>query len=616
MFLRTWKTYCYDIVSTQLLNQCLDLMEIERSGNIIDRNTVSLYLKSLSLLDTTQVDFFRRHFLEQFKESITKHYSEQCNEYMEKYTARDYMKRAEKSMRFEINDMYDYLAVFKPDITECMLSIFVSSNLDYLESEFSGMIHSDNTEDMKTFYYLVSKVSVESPAQIMGSLIFSLGTQIVADANEKLSKRSDIRHSHEFVDQMIELHSKYYGLCNDCFDRDMTFVKCMDISFRKFLNTDIGVFKMAEILNFYVDTLMKGTTKKSEKEIDTSFDHIVRIFAYIDDRDFFYKAFKRSLSKRLIEGNQKDHLEFSFVQKLKMAAGDAFTGSLESMYNDIRTSEESMDQFKEVLKDTNQVLPVDFQAKVLSSFHWPIRKGGGLNIPDDALMSLDIFSNFYSSNNNRRQLLWCHDYGTVSLNHYCMDRSGKKRKVELIVSPLQASILMLFNDEKPRSFNLLKETLAITDRALKFGIAPLIYGTIFPVLKKTSESIKEMISKKNPKDQIIEDTDEFELCNFPKIEKMRVKYKPGTAQTLERESKDLKEQLMEERNNLMDLTLVRVMKSRKTLEMQILIEEASQQLLKLFTPNPKLMKKRIEHLIEREYMERDEENPRVLKYIA
>lgn len=88
---------------------------------------------------------------------------------------------------------------------------------------------------------------------------------------------------------------------------------------------------------------------------------------------------------------------------------------------------------------------------------------------------------------------------------------------------------------------------------------------------------------------------------------------------------------MEERALKIDLALVRVMKSRNVLDMQNLIGEATKQLMKarstliissyltppqFFRPDPRMMKKRIETLVERGFMRRDEEDQRKLHYCA
>ena len=59
----------------------------------------------------------------------------------------------------------------------------------------------------------------------------------------------------------------------------------------------------------------------------------------------------------------------------------------------------------------------------------------------------------------------------------------------------------------------------------------------------------------------------------------------------------------------------RIMKARKRLKHHQLIAEVLAQ-LHFFKPQPKTVKKRIEHLIEREYLERDPDDQTVYKYLA
>ena len=63
-----------------------------------------------------------------------------------------------------------------------------------------------------------------------------------------------------------------------------------------------------------------------------------------------------------------------------------------------------------------------------------------------------------------------------------------------------------------------------------------------------------------------------------------------------------------------DAAVVRVMKARKSLPHTLLISELFK-LLK-FPVTPADLKKRIESLIEREYLERDKDQPNVYNYLA
>ncbi len=61
---------------------------------------------------------------------------------------------------------------------------------------------------------------------------------------------------------------------------------------------------------------------------------------------------------------------------------------------------------------------------------------------------------------------------------------------------------------------------------------------------------------------------------------------------------------------------MRVMKARKQLAYQQLINEVLQQLQNRFKPNPNHIKKRIESLIDREFLERDEKDRNIYRYLA
>lgn len=58
------------------------------------------------------------------------------------------------------------------------------------------------------------------------------------------------------------------------------------------------------------------------------------------------------------------------------------------------------------------------------------------------------------------------------------------------------------------------------------------------------------------------------------------------------------------------------MKARKTMEHNNLIAEVTKQLSARFVPNPIIIKKRIESLIEREYLERSKNDRKVYNYLA
>jgi len=81
----------------------------------------------------------------------------------------------------------------------------------------------------------------------------------------------------------------------------------------------------------------------------------------------------------------------------------------------------------------------------------------------------------------------------------------------------------------------------------------------------------------------------------------------------ERKSDETANDVMKEREFVIDAAIVRIMKSRK--EMALLdLQQETKKLISLFVPDPKMVKRRIDSLMERDYLERHPEKNNVFIY--
>jgi cullin 1 len=81
---------------------------------------------------------------------------------------------------------------------------------------------------------------------------------------------------------------------------------------------------------------------------------------------------------------------------------------------------------------------------------------------------------------------------------------------------------------------------------------------------------------------------------------------------------DIKEnssKIEEDRSYIIEASIVRIMKSRKTMDHNSLVSEVLSQLIH-FKPEPKAIKRIIESLIERDFLERNEEHSNMYNYLA
>lgn len=67
---------------------------------------------------------------------------------------------------------------------------------------------------------------------------------------------------------------------------------------------------------------------------------------------------------------------------------------------------------------------------------------------------------------------------------------------------------------------------------------------------------------------------------------------------------------------MLEATIVRIMKGRKKLTLQLLIDAVVSDVSKRFPPDVKEIKKRVESLIDREFLKRDDEDKHMLHYLA
>ncbi len=134
-------------------------------------------------------------------------------------------------------------------------------------------------------------------------------------------------------------------------------------------------------------------------------------------------------------------------------------------------------------------------------------------------------------------------------------------------------------------------------------------------ITKISDKDKDLSSSLmylcNPRQKIL-DKDNFKKPEFTPTEKMRptatfsnpnIKVSFIPPQRVEIEKKVDKPD--SERKNIIDAVVVRIMKARKTEKHNQLIEDVIKQ-ISIFLAQPPMIKERIENLIEREYLKRDE----------
>ncbi|XP_049744279.1 cullin-3 isoform X2 [Elephas maximus indicus] len=128
----------------------------------------------------------------------------------------------------------------------------------------------------------------------------------------------------------------------------------------------------------------------------------------------------------------------------------------------------------------------------------------------------------------------------------------------------------------------------------------------------------QRVLTKEPKSKEIENGHIFTVNDQFTSKLHRVKIQTVAAKQGESdpERKETRQKVDDDRKHEIEAAIVRIMKSRKKMQHNVLVAEVTQQLKARFLPSPVVIKKRIEGLIEREYLARTPEDRKVYTYVA
>jgi len=188
-----------------------------------------------------------------------------------------------------------------------------------------------------------------------------------------------------------------------------------------------------------------------------------------------------------------------------------------------------------------------------------------------------------------------------------MQLSSQGRKHILCVTTYQMCILLLFNLREKLTYEEIKEETSIPDRELTRALQPLAIGkTTQRILVKTPKT------KEIGPDHVFQVNEAF-TSNLHRVKIQQASARQGET---EPERNETKRKVDEDRKHEIEACVVRIMKSRKQLNHNQLIAEVVEQLIKRFQPSPVIIKKRIEGLIEREYIKRADHDRKLYVYLA
>lgn len=455
------------------------------------------------------------------------------------------------------------------------------------------MLKDDRVEDLTRMYNLFARVAngLGFMKDKISNFVRETGKALVTDPEK--SKNPKL-----YVQSLLDLKDKYDRLLTQAFLNDKNFQHAINQAFEYFINLNN---KSPEFISLFIDEkLKKGLKGVSEEEVETTLNKVMTLFRFIQEKDVFEKYYKQHLAKRLLLSRSvSDDAERNMIAKLKTECGYQFTSKLEGMFTDMKTSSDTMEGFKNYLQSSNDSLDgVDLNVYVLTTGFWPTQSAAKCNLPPEMIKCCEVFKKYYLSNHNGRRLTWQTNMGTGDLR-----AKFRGKRHELSVTTYQMVILVLFNAQDSLTFGDIREASGIPVPELRRNLTAL-------------SMLKYKILTKNPKDKEVKDTDVFAFNNAFKSKLYRVRIMAAARGESKAEREQTRQKVDEDRKHQIEAAIVRIMKARKTMEHNQLIAEVTQQLSSRFMPAPLVIKKRIESLIEREYLERSKKDRKLYNYLA
>ncbi|KAJ2904380.1 Cullin-domain-containing protein [Zalerion maritima] len=590
-----WRQNLFSPVSGKVMEAVLKLVEKHRNGETIEHSQIKAVVDSFVSLglddaDPTKptLDVYRYNFEKPFISATRSYYQAESQQFLAENSVIEYMKKAVSRLEEEEQRVTMYLHPdIKAQLTTACNETLISSHSTLLRDEFQTLLDNDREDDMKRMYGLLSRIvdGLEPLRNKFETHVRRVGLAAVA----KVAADAEKLEPKVYVDALLETHTKFQGLVKRAFNDEPEFTRSLDNACREFVNRNevckSGSNKSPELLAKYTDVLLrKSGTSVEEAELEATLTQIMTVFKYIEDKDVFQKFYSRMLARRLVHSNSSsDDAETSMISKLKEACGFEYTNKLQRMFQDMQISKDLNSGFRAHCEEYEH--KIDSQYSILGTGFWPLTAPSTTFAPPAEIQKdCDRFTMFYRNKHEGRKLTWLWQLckGEVKATY-----SKSKTPYTFQVSAYQMAVLLLFNDKDTHTYEEIASATSLNRESLD------------PALTITLKA-KVLIAEGGK----VGPGTTFKLNYDFKNKKIRINLNVAQKTEQKQEEAETNNTIEEDRRILLQSVIVRIMKARKRMKHSQLVSETINHIKNRFVPKVADIKKGIETLLDKEYLER------------
>jgi cullin 1 len=654
----------YHTISSRVRDCILHFVACERSGEFIQRSQLKSCVQMIETMGIASVEkkienmakiqklkvnleIYTTTLEEPFLNTSAVFHASKREEWLANNDTFTYYENVEKAIHEEEMRVKEYLnpqthiKILQTTLTELMLNpnkMVKDSFATILKSADSSIQLDSNTfpeihcQHMKTLFFILTHIQalpipenndlmncfiadfnkyLETWTRQIMEIRASFGNSVeVVDGKQK--KANTLQGDVDYINNCLSFYRRIDNLATTCLQNNSDIRLKITQAVVSLMNACIDITNeknpttvAPEMLSYYLDKIMKKSDlTNSATNMEKLIEECVLLFKHIRDKDVFIENYRDLLGKRLLNNKSTSiEDEKSVIIKINYLQGSNFTAKVDSMIKDIYTTGEKNDAFNE--SSNNQYKDV-FSTQILSSSWKLVKESAYMVIPEPMLTWQTLFSTWFFDKQTNTKLKWHYTVGECIV-------SGKfgGKTFEFVVLPIYAIVLCVFNSCKSSSQELSFDDIMERTRIDNTEVMKRILHS----LTCPNPALKTQVLLKLPAGNTIQTTDKFRANpNFSNVKRRIVV--PTPSLDVEETSKSAIDKNIEEgRDLVLQACIVRIMKARKTLGHGDLFAEVIRQ-VNTFAPNPKQVKKCIESLIEREYLQRDESNTNMYIYLA
>ncbi|CAF1268122.1 unnamed protein product, partial [Adineta ricciae] len=484
--LESWIKLIIEPSKDRLVRLLLEQIRLDRVGEGVNQTTIKGVI--MSFIEVCQ---YRRHntlrlyeesFENLFLQETGEHYQKEGDRLREKLDCVEYMKKVINLIDDEEFRSRKYLnSTSYPKVYHECLQHLVCNHLTFITDGCDDFILQENLDALRNMYKLLK------PTQAgLDYMVKRFQVNMTNIGHERMRCIKGENLPALFTQVLLEIHTKYLNIVRDIFSNHADFISAFDKACASIVNMKYenrSLAKASELLAHYCDSILRKSSKATcESEVEEKLLDAIRIFNYLDDKDYFQRFYQKMLARRLInqQSTSIDAEEF-MVTRLKEMCGYEFTNKLARMFQDVKVSEDLCMKFFESLKSQSNstiknetmahLLGLDFSIYILQANSWPVSQSQNntFSVPPLLEKSIRSFELFYNEQYSGRKLSWLHNLSTVDVRMFYFDRP-----YFVTMSTYQMATLILFNDHQKLSFKELEESTRLSTKELEKQLSILI----------------------------------------------------------------------------------------------------------------------------------------------